>query len=1029
MIRWFLITTSFFLFCFSGWGQSPSFPDLRFTSLTTKDGLSSNSILCIFKDSRGFMWIGTDNGLNCYDGRHIRVYQHHAADSNSLPDNSILAIVADASGNFWISTANGLAYFNPMTGQSKNYFHEEGNANSLSNDYRPIPFLDSYGKLWLATSDGVQLFQPQKKLFTTLRLPIPDLAGQKKHNNQFGVFLEDGRHRLWVTNYYGFHEIDRQKLSFTSYVTGYPGLSLFIDQQQQFWIGQWGDHLLQFDPVEKKYTPHFGNHIVFAIQEWIDLYQTKWLCLGTDAGLTLYSPATRQYRQYQSDDKNEYSLRGQIINCIYKDEMNRLWLGTTKGLNILDPYLQHYQNYWLSESTDKNRNTGIGLVRCLYEEENLYQVGAWHRRGLYSYDKNWNKLLHQYIMPPGMASEDHKSIYSIDKDEEGSAWYSTDSGIIKKSLNRLTVYVPPDAVSVERGDFKLREMIHRQDGLYWVRTVSSGMYVFDKKEGRFVKHYRPQKEKINSLPDANIYVAKYDNRQQLWIGTEKGLYRYNKNTDDFTGFYFRYMNLRDEAMLNRINDIAAGEKGFIWVATENGLVKFNPENGKYEVLDKSMGLPGEKPGKILVDKNEIIWMTSREGLIAYDDTKKSFRLFTAAYGVPVENYDPNAVFTFNSRGNILVGGIDVVTEFNPYTLPAVTLPPLVEIAVVQALGRPIVYSIKGMHQKQINLPAGSNQLSVQFSVLNYTSPLQNKFYYRLDGTGKGWTESEDGSVNFTNLKAGEHTLRVKGSNNDGVMNETGDELYIMIAPYFWQTNGFKIVAGLLFAAGCWFLIRRRFKAIRHEAELKHKIAETEMQALRAQMNPHFIFNCINSIDALIQSNDKYQATLYLNKFAKLIRNILDSSKQNTVTLAKDLDTLKLYIELEQLRHENKFTAEIKADEALLQDDYKVPPLIIQPFVENAILHGIRYRQDNNGKLSISVIKQDGYLQYIIEDNGVGRNTFNGQLQKEKLSYGIDMSNDRVKLFNNEEKASVQITDLLDNDKLAGTKVEVLLKIQ
>jgi sensor histidine kinase YesM len=208
-----------------------------------------------------------------------------------------------------------------------------------------------------------------------------------------------------------------------------------------------------------------------------------------------------------------------------------------------------------------------------------------------------------------------------------------------------------------------------------------------------------------------------------------------------------------------------------------------------------------------------------------------------------------------------------------------------------------------------------------------------------------------------------------------------------------------------------------------------QMAEMEMKALRSQMNPHFIFNCLNSIDAQIQRNDKYRATVYLNKFAKLIRNILDSSKQNTVTLAKDLDTLQLYIELELLRHDHKFTAEIKTEEAILQDDYKVPPLIIQPFVENAILHGIRYRTDNNGRLTIFVSRQNNYLKYIIEDNGVGRDSVSSKSKKEKMSYGIDMSNDRVKLFNNEERASVKITDLFDGEKPSGTKVEVLLKIQ
>ncbi|MEP6846894.1 MAG: histidine kinase, partial [Panacibacter sp.] len=210
--------------------------------------------------------------------------------------------------------------------------------------------------------------------------------------------------------------------------------------------------------------------------------------------------------------------------------------------------------------------------------------------------------------------------------------------------------------------------------------------------------------------------------------------------------------------------------------------------------------------------------------------------------------------------------------------------------------------------------------------------------------------------------------------------------------------------------------------------MNEQLSKARLEALRSQMNPHFIFNCINSIDALIQSNDKYNATVYLNKFAKLLRGILDSSKQNTVSLANDLDTLKLYIELEQFRHEDKFTAEIQADDDLLQDDYKVPPLIVQPFVENAILHGLRYGNDHDGRLSISVNREGNYIKYVVEDNGVGRNNLTNHVQKNKLSYGIDMSNERVKLFNREEKASVHITDLFSKGKPSGTKVEVFLKV-
>ena len=227
----------------------------------------------------------------------------------------------------------------------------------------------------------------------------------------------------------------------------------------------------------------------------------------------------------------------------------------------------------------------------------------------------------------------------------------------------------------------------------------------------------------------------------------------------------------------------------------------------------------------------------------------------------------------------------------------------------------------------------------------------------------------------------------------------------------------------------YLALKNRIKAIRKESELKHRIAETEMMALRSQMNPHFIFNCINGIDGMIQSNDKYRATVYLNKFAKLIRNVLDSSKENKILLSKDVETLQLYVDLELFRHQDKFKASINVDEDLMQGDYKVPPLIIQPYVENAILHGLRHRADHAGKLTVTVSKNNDYIIYVIEDNGVGRKKGNGDLHKDIQEYGMQMSNDRVKLFNDEKVASVQITDLESNGQPSGTRIQVQLKFQ
>ena len=206
------------------------------------------------------------------------------------------------------------------------------------------------------------------------------------------------------------------------------------------------------------------------------------------------------------------------------------------------------------------------------------------------------------------------------------------------------------------------------------------------------------------------------------------------------------------------------------------------------------------------------------------------------------------------------------------------------------------------------------------------------------------------------------------------------------------------------------------------------MAETQMQVLRSQMNPHFIFNSLNSIDAFVQSNDKYNATIYLGKFAKLMRNVLDSSKQNTISFSKDIETLKLYMEMELQRSENKFTVDITIDDELMNSDYKVPPLIIQPFIENAIIHGLRNRDDNGGTLCITISRTDRQIVYIITDNGIGRAAAERMHPGKGASYGLEMSYERVKLFNKEMAPSVEITDLYENKKAAGTRIMVQLNI-
>jgi LytS/YehU family sensor histidine kinase len=264
------------------------------------------------------------------------------------------------------------------------------------------------------------------------------------------------------------------------------------------------------------------------------------------------------------------------------------------------------------------------------------------------------------------------------------------------------------------------------------------------------------------------------------------------------------------------------------------------------------------------------------------------------------------------------------------------------------------------------------------------------------------------------------------------MNEEGDFMHLIVTPEWYQTILFKVLCGLGFATIVFYFVRRRIAVIRKEASFKQKIAETEMQALRAQMNPHFIFNSLNSIENFIMQNEKRLASDYLNKFAKLIRMILDSSRNELVPLAKDMEALQLYIDLEQLRFQNKFSYKTFIDPALLNGDYRVPSLLVQPYVENAIVHGLAHSEEANLNLTVTATLENDKIKYVVQDNGVGREkaaAYNRQNKPQHKSVGLKITEDRINMFNKKSggNGSVRFTDLYDKEgKPEGTKAEITI---
>lgn len=774
----------------------------------------------------------------------------------------------------------------------------------------------------------------------------------------------------------------------TGYFTDYQ---LCIDSRKRIWAGGYSGlqqiawplekgKQLRFTPLPPAFNiPELTRNTITAIFE--DNEQVCWF--GTSKGLVKINP-DGSHQVFTKED----GLADDFISCIFQDREKNLWFGTLGGITKLVT-ASGIRIYTSKEGLAANSLSFVSrykkdaLLICsagglqVFDKKTGKATTLSNPSGLAFYDKVMNSdppllLSGEQISYADTVTAQIKKYYSLDKQVYTLAYAAGKNAIFLYSTNGL-FFSNGKKPPVQILGLRTQSVVVDKTGALWAGTWWEGLYRFT---------YSIQNDSIiirstqRYFPGERIRSLFIDSQGKLWAGTRQhGVYIINpKDPRDYS-----IQNQGTGLLSDFVKLIAEDNKGNIWLAYMQGIDKLIRNDKGFRVFSFSR-VNDFYPitYSMEFDEDQALWLATQNGLVRITDT----------------NMD------------------------KPGALP---------VYITRISSPDSVYSLS---ISSLNLGYQKNQLQFEFSAPGFINEKQIRYSYRLTGVDDNeWSHpSNEHRVSFASLQPGNYVFEVRSLGWNGEWGST-TQFSFSVAPAFWQSWWFLAGCAALFALLTFWMVRYRINHVRHQAGINQKLAETEMAALRAQMNPHFIFNCINSIDALIQSNDKYQATVYLNKFAKLLRNILDSSKQNIVSLTKDIETLRLYVELEQFRNENKFTCAIQVADVLAGDDYRVPPLIIQPFVENAILHGLRYRPGNDGRLSITVTKTEDHIHYTIEDNGVGRNAEGHRVQKEKRSYGIEMSQERVKLFNREEKASVQIHDLAAAGKPAGTKVEVFLKIQ
>lgn len=785
-------------------------PSYHFRHIGRSEGLSQSNVTCILQDHKGFMWFGTRDGLNHYDGHTITVYRHDPADPRSLSHNYIRALYEDNQHRLWIGTDEGLNVYNRTTDDFTTFLPDPQNPTSVSSGNIRAIIQDRQQRLWVGTGGGgLNRFDPEQNVFYAYRHAARD--GHSISSDQIEDILEDPSGALWVATWNaGLNKLDPATGIFERYMHDPDRLhtltsdklkKLYIDRQQNLWIGTTEGGLNRYDRRTNTFsaicattsTPGLNNNDVLSIVE--DTRGNLWV--GTQNGGINILDANRRSLRYIHEGPNAEDLNNGSIYSLYRDRQGDIWVGTfSGGVNYHD------------STPPRFHHLPAGNILSVYQDlRGMLYLGT-DGDGLTVYDQQHQgtHLRHR----PG----DNQSIGSnyplcLFEDRAGQLWAGCFYG--KASMLRADSHVfhtPPFTIDVKHVAVIEEDSI---TGKLWMGTWGEGLVVYDPPTHAW-KQYLPEAGNDRSISHTLIFAIYRDRRGDLWIGTEGGgLNRYNRATDDFTRF--AYSRPHHGSLGNNIvNVIYEDARGNLWVGTQGGLNRLDQDTGQFENYTSREGLANDVVQSIEEDSHGRLWLGTNKGISRFDPVTKTFRNYDVADGAQHNAFNRQSSCK-NSAGILYFGGINGLSYFHPDSLIDSPARPPVYFIELQVFNKPVSFREKDAPLAQplpeaqvVTLAYSQSVFSLEFVAIDYTAPGKNQYAYRLEGFDKDWNETgTQRKATYTNLDPGEYTLHVKATNSDGVWNMEGNSLHIIITPPFWQTWWARGVYVLLLAAAIFAL--------------------------------------------------------------------------------------------------------------------------------------------------------------------------------------------------------------------------------
>jgi signal transduction histidine kinase/ligand-binding sensor domain-containing protein/DNA-binding response OmpR family regulator len=799
--------------------------NLYFEHFTTNHGLTNDRVNCVLKDSKGFIWIGTDFGLCRFDGYEFKTFRNSKSDTCSISNNSITALCEDNSNNLWIGTINGLNRYNIKTAKFTRYLHNPTNPKSIDQGGINCIFKDSDNKLWIGTT-SLNLFNYETNTFSRTLL-----------GKSINSITEDKQKQLWVivANDTGIICFNRNNNSYVKWLANNSQtnsddnlsyLKVYLSKEGLIILGK--DNGLQiFDPAKNVFIRILRTQDGISGVRDITQDNNGVYWVGTTTGLLQYDLSNNTFTKVKNNPLDPSSINSHQIQSLYKDNTNIIWVGTlNEGLNVYNPELISFPN--LIPDINNHPDRTNRSVKSIYQDtEGFYWIGTDY--GLNKLDAGFRLItsyVHESLNPNSLNIGGVKSIIEKSKDELWIGNWGGGLQLFNKKSGRFTRLPGSLTESTDRhllaGDCVM-SMMHDTEGNLWIGLIGKGIVdKYDAKTGEY-DHF--------SLNSWYVHQMLYDTKRNLvWCATEDGFFSINPKTKEIK----RHRGLSSDFTTS----LLFTKSGTLWIGTTEGLNHFDPDKNKFTVFGSNDGFESQYILALEMDNSENLWISTDRGITKFVPSVGKVFNYSSSYGVLI-----NAAYSFkDNKGMLFFGGTNGINAFNPGLIKQNKTPPHVLITGFKLFNNLIgpgdnsVLTQTIETTETIKLNYNQNVFSFDFTALNYSHANRNQYAYKLEGFDKDWHYiGHQRNANYNNVPPGKYIFSVKASNSDGVWNETGKSIRVIIVPPFWKTWWFKLLIGISLITSIVMWIQLRTNSLKWQKErLEKKVEERTLQLKQKQ---------------------------------------------------------------------------------------------------------------------------------------------------------------------------------------------------